>query len=155
MNTSRLLNVIVAFCLAAAAAPAATFNLSTATIADINAAMDAGALTSEKLLGLYLKRIEAFDRQGPKVNSVIAINPKALEEARALDLEGAADGAAWHPRGREGSDRCRGHAHDGRFQALRRTHAPAGCRGRRALAQSRRHHSGESQHGKLVRQSLR
>jgi Asp-tRNA(Asn)/Glu-tRNA(Gln) amidotransferase A subunit family amidase len=92
MNTSRLLNVIVAFCLAAAAAPAATFNLSTATIADINAAMDAGALTSEKLLGLYLKRIEAFDQQGPKVNSVIAINPKALEEARALDLERKAKG---------------------------------------------------------------
>jgi amidase len=64
-----------------------TFDLQTATVADINAAIDAGALTSEKLVGLYLKRIEAYDRQGPKINSVITLNPAALAEARALDIE--------------------------------------------------------------------
>lgn len=71
---------------------AATFDLSTATIADINAAMDAGALTSEKLVGLYLKRIEAYDKQGPRLNAVITPNPKAREEARALDAERKAKG---------------------------------------------------------------
>ena len=62
-----------------------TFDLQTAT--DINAAIDAGALSSEKLVGLYLKRIEAYDKKGPKINSVITLNPKALDEARALDAE--------------------------------------------------------------------
>jgi amidase len=69
-----------------------TFDLSTATLADINAAMETGALTSEKLVGLYLKRIEAYDKNGPKINSVITLNPKALDEARALDRERKAKG---------------------------------------------------------------
>jgi Asp-tRNA(Asn)/Glu-tRNA(Gln) amidotransferase A subunit family amidase len=71
---------------------ATTFDLQTATIAEINHAFDAGALTSEKLLGLYLKRIEAYDKSGPKVNAVITLNPKALDEARALDAERKAKG---------------------------------------------------------------
>src|SRR5262245_14982523 len=69
-----------------------SFDLATSTLADINAAMDAGALTSEKLVGLYLKRIEAYDKKGPKINSVITLNPKALDEARALDKERKAKG---------------------------------------------------------------
>jgi amidase len=73
--------------LLAATAHAAHFDLSTATIADINAAMDANALTSEKLVGLYLKRIDAYDKKGPKVNAVITLNPNAVAEARALDAE--------------------------------------------------------------------
>lgn len=66
---------------------ATRFDLQTATVADINAAIDAGALSSEKLVGLYLNRIEAYDKKGPKINSVITLNPRALEEARALDAE--------------------------------------------------------------------
>lgn len=69
-----------------------TFDLGSASIADINAAIDAGALTSEKLVGLYLKRIEAYDKQGPKINAVITLNPQALDEARALDAEREAKG---------------------------------------------------------------
>jgi Asp-tRNA(Asn)/Glu-tRNA(Gln) amidotransferase A subunit family amidase len=64
-----------------------TFDLQTATVADINAAIDAGTLSSEKLVRLYLNRIEAYDKKGPKINSVITLNPKAVEEARALDAE--------------------------------------------------------------------
>jgi len=70
-----------------ATARATTFDLSTATIADIQAAMDKGALTSEKLVQLYLARIQAYDQQGPALNTVITLNPHALEEARALDEE--------------------------------------------------------------------
>jgi amidase len=69
-----------------------TFDLQTATVADINAAIDAGALSSEKLVRLYLNRIEAYDKKGPKINSVITLNPKALEEAHALDAERKAKG---------------------------------------------------------------
>jgi amidase len=71
----------------AASANATTFDLSTATIADINAAIDAGALSSEQLVRLYLQRIEAYDHKGPKLNSVITLNKSAVAEARALDAE--------------------------------------------------------------------
>jgi amidase len=72
---------------ACTSAQAAEFDLSTATVADINAAFDAGVLNSEKLVKLYLARIEAYDKKGPKLNSVINLNPRALEEARKLDAE--------------------------------------------------------------------
>jgi len=78
--------------MACSSARAAQFELSTATLADIQAATDAGALSSEKLVTLYLKRIEAYDKQGPKINSVLYLNPRALEEARALDAERKAQG---------------------------------------------------------------
>ncbi len=66
---------------------AATFNLEEATVADINAVFDAGALTSENLTQLYLNRIDAYDKQGPTLNSLITLNPNVLETAKALDLE--------------------------------------------------------------------
>jgi amidase len=58
-----------------------------ASIAELQAAMAAGTLTAEKLTELSLARIEAFDRKGPKIHAVIALNPKALEIARGLDAE--------------------------------------------------------------------
>ena len=57
------------------------------TIADINQAFDAGALTSEKLVQLCLARIQAYDRQGPSLRAVLTLNPRALDTARALDAE--------------------------------------------------------------------
>lgn len=102
MNTSRFVSIVGAALMVLSSATtsvastggtsSSTFDLSVATLADINAAMDAGALSSEKLVGLYLKRIEAYDKQGPKINSVITLNPKALDEARALDRERKAKG---------------------------------------------------------------
>jgi amidase len=78
--------------LALSPAGAATFDLQTATIEDINKAFDAGALTSEKLVQLYLNRIAAYDKKGPNINAVITLAPKALEQARALDKERKAKG---------------------------------------------------------------
>ena len=69
------------------AAEQRTFELATASIQDIQSAVEAGALTYEKLTQLYLARIAAYDQAGPKLNAIIAPNPKALEEARALDAE--------------------------------------------------------------------
>jgi len=88
--TPYLLTLALA-CLTVAAS-AATFDLSTATIADINAAFDKGTLTSEKLVQLYLARIEAYDQKGPALNTIITLNAKALETARALDAERKAKG---------------------------------------------------------------
>ena len=61
------------------------FNLIEATIADVHAAFERGALTARELVELYLARIDAYDQKGPAINSLISINPRALEEARALD----------------------------------------------------------------------
>ncbi|MEP0790537.1 MULTISPECIES: amidase family protein [Cyanophyceae] len=72
---------------------AATFQLEEATISSINRAFDAGALTSQELVQLYLNRVEAYDDKGPSLNSIITINPNALEAAVALDLERQTTGA--------------------------------------------------------------
>src|SRR5262245_3812223 len=69
-----------------------TFDLSTASIANINAAFDAGGLASEERTRLYLARIAAYDKAGPTLNSVLRLNPRAVEDARALDTERRASG---------------------------------------------------------------
>ena len=74
------------------ASHAKTLDVETATIADLDAAFAAGKLTSEQLVGMYLKRIEAYDKQGPHINAVITLNPKAMEIAKALDAERKAKG---------------------------------------------------------------
>ena len=61
------------------------FHLDEATISDVHAAYKSGALTSVKLVQSYLDRIRACDQAGPKLNVVIFLNPRALEEAAALD----------------------------------------------------------------------
>jgi amidase len=61
----------------------------------LGAAMSAGAVTSRELVQSYLARIDAYDRSGPSLNAMIALNPRALDEADALDRERKARG----PRG--------------------------------------------------------
>lgn len=68
---------------------AATLDLTTASISDVQAAYGAG-LTSEALTQAYLDRIAAYDKQGPAINAVIMVNPNALTEAKARDAERAA-----------------------------------------------------------------
>lgn len=64
-----------------------TDDLMDLSIADLQAAMSSGKLTSRQLVGRYLKRINDIDVNGPKLNSLIELNPDALEIARALDEE--------------------------------------------------------------------
>ena len=66
---------------------AETFDLSTATLAEVHSAIDAGALSSEKLVRLYINRIEAYDMKGPKLKAIFHLNPEALDTAKALDRE--------------------------------------------------------------------
>jgi amidase len=79
--------IVVGWALVTPIGATTTFDLTSASIADINAAFDAGALTSEKLTQLFLARIDAYDKKGPKLNAVLWLNPRALAEARALDAE--------------------------------------------------------------------
>lgn len=46
-----------------------------------------GTFTIEQVVGDYLKRVEDIDKNGPAINSLIYINPKALELAKQLDDE--------------------------------------------------------------------
>ncbi len=57
------------------------------TIAELRQKLESGELTSRQLAELYLGRIEAFDTNGPHINSVIEINPDALDIAARLDSE--------------------------------------------------------------------
>ena len=84
--------LLVALLALAAPVRAKTIELDSATIADLNAAFNAGTLTSEQLVEMCLARIRAYDRQGPSLHAIIALNPKALEIARALDAERKAKG---------------------------------------------------------------
>ncbi len=65
----------------------AGFSLEEVTIARLQEMMASGRTTSEKLVTLYLERIEAVDKGGPALNSIIEVNPEALAIARELDLE--------------------------------------------------------------------
>lgn len=65
------------------------FELSEATITDLQEKMKAKQYTSRLLTELYLKRIEEIDKNGPKLNSVIELNKDALNMADAMDKERA------------------------------------------------------------------
>jgi amidase len=66
------------------------FELSSATIKDTHAAVDANALGYEQLVELYLARIERYDKS--LINSVLSINPNARATARLMDAERASTG---------------------------------------------------------------
>jgi Asp-tRNA(Asn)/Glu-tRNA(Gln) amidotransferase A subunit family amidase len=68
-------------------APASTFDVFEKSIVDLLAAQRIGTVTSHDLVEKYLARIRAYDQQGPRLNAMIALNPRALDEADALDAE--------------------------------------------------------------------
>src|SRR5579863_7151889 len=57
------------------------------SIASLQRALAAGAISSEALTAAYLARIARFDQHGPEYRSVLALNPQALAAARTLDAE--------------------------------------------------------------------
>ncbi|MGH2318599.1 amidase family protein [Planococcus sp. SE5232] len=69
-----------------------SFKLIEATIKEIQQAFQEDRLTSVELVQAYLDRIETFDRNGPKINSVLTINPDALKIAAQLDELRGQDG---------------------------------------------------------------
>ena len=74
-------------------ADSATVPLDEASIADFNAAFNAGSLSSERLVQFFLARIDRYDKRGPALRAVLSLNPKALENARQLDAERKIRGA--------------------------------------------------------------
>jgi amidase len=89
MTAVARLTLIPAF-LAATLIPVSArkpLDLDAATIADLNAAFTAGTLTSERLVQMYLARIDAYNLRGPMLRAVITVNRKAVDTARTLDAE--------------------------------------------------------------------
>jgi amidase len=64
-------------------------------VAKLQAQMASGATTSHELVEKFLARIDALDKHGPMINSIIEVNPDALKIADELDAERARKG----PRG--------------------------------------------------------
>jgi amidase len=58
-----------------------------ATVAQLQADMAAGRLTAVELTRFYIKRIKRLDQRGPRVNSVLELNPDALDMAAQADAE--------------------------------------------------------------------
>ncbi len=74
-------------------APAPPFELEEVTIAQLQDGIKSGKYTARSLAEEYLARIDALDKHGPTVNSVIEVNPDAVDIAEKLDRERKEKGA--------------------------------------------------------------
>jgi amidase len=66
---------------------AGSFGLDEITVAELQEGMTSGRFTAHSITEKYLERIEAIDKHGPAINSVIEVNPDALSIAKELDKE--------------------------------------------------------------------
>ena len=83
-----VLSAFVAIAAVSAQTPSpAPFDLEEATIADLQQRMTSGRESARSIAEKYLARIEAVDRGGPALHSVIETNPEALDIADRLDAE--------------------------------------------------------------------
>ena len=91
MRRTFFLGLIFATAAVAAQPPpppaAAAFDLDELSIAGLQQRMATGDDTARSLAEKYLARIEAIDRNGPALHSVIEVNPDALDIADRLDAE--------------------------------------------------------------------
>ncbi|MCP4300789.1 MAG: amidase [Gammaproteobacteria bacterium] len=82
-------------CFAVTACTGGNRDFAEASVAGLHDQLQRGEISSEELVGWYIERIEAIDKAGPQLNSLIEVNPDALSIARSLDAEWKASG----PRG--------------------------------------------------------
>jgi amidase len=69
------------------------FELDEITIAELQDGMKSGKFTARSLVEMYSARIDAIDKHGPALNSILELNPDALSIADSLDQERKAKGA--------------------------------------------------------------
>lgn len=69
------------------------FEFEEATVSDLESRMGAGQASSASITQAFLERIQAVDKNGPRLNSVIEVNPDAMATAEALDKERKDKGA--------------------------------------------------------------
>ncbi|MDG1997160.1 MAG: amidase [Emcibacteraceae bacterium] len=68
------------------------FELDEITIEQLNSAYASGKYSAQDVVKLYLSRIEALNKSGPRLNAIISVNPDAIKIAKALDQERARTG---------------------------------------------------------------
>ncbi len=71
----------------AARSPALAFELEEMTVTQLQEGMASGRFTARSITEKYLARIDALDKHGPALNSIIEINPDAISIAKELDKE--------------------------------------------------------------------
>ena len=91
-----LLLTVAAVMQTAAGSASAPKQFNEFTVAQLESMFQSGKLSSVELTNFYIKRIIALDQEGPGVNSVIQLNPDALNLARAAD-EARKDGKKMGP----------------------------------------------------------
>jgi amidase len=93
MRAKIALTLLLTTPLLAQQAPApAAFRIEETTIAQIHDAMKAGRLTCRGLVDAYLRRIEAYDKNGPALNALVVLNPDAQKQADEFDRRFAQSG---------------------------------------------------------------
>jgi Asp-tRNA(Asn)/Glu-tRNA(Gln) amidotransferase A subunit family amidase len=92
MRIAAALTAAVALAGATQTPTPAPFRVEETTIAQVHDAMRAGRLTCRALVDAYLKRIDAYDKNGPAVNAIVQLNPDAQKEADELDRRFAQGG---------------------------------------------------------------
>ena len=70
----------------------APFEVEEATISEVHAAFRSGRLTCRSLVDQYLRRIDAYDKNGPAINAIVTLNPDARKQADDLDRRFAQSG---------------------------------------------------------------
>lgn len=75
------------------AADAASYDAFEKSLAELQADLTAGRTTAAELVRFYLRRIAAYDQNGPALNAVLFVNPRAGTDAAALDVERRTKGA--------------------------------------------------------------
>jgi len=88
LGSARILDAVPV-----SAAAVKEFEFDEKTIDDFERGFQSGELTSRSVTEKYLARIQEIDKSGPTVNSVIEVNPDALQIAEALDQERKSKGA--------------------------------------------------------------
>lgn len=79
------------------AAARGTLSFEEATVRAIHAAFASGSLTCAQLVEHYLRRIEAYDDEGPALNAILTVNPRAAGTAEDLDRLYAKTGTDGRP----------------------------------------------------------
>jgi Asp-tRNA(Asn)/Glu-tRNA(Gln) amidotransferase A subunit family amidase len=87
-----LIPLLLSISSAILAAQKAPFPVEEASIAGLEAAYLSGRTTVHEVVQSHLDRIAAYDKRGPLINSLITVNPHALEEADRLDAALKASG---------------------------------------------------------------
>jgi amidase len=91
MNRRRFWNHALLAIPALRAASGQSFDLEEITLADLQQGFRSGRFTARAVTEWYLARIQKLDKNGPRVNAVIELNPDALSIAEASDRERSAN----------------------------------------------------------------